>query len=469
MFFYARSDTHFLLYIYDNVRNELIDRSKKQVPAEDRLEIVLQKSKETALLRYERSVYDSQSGKGAGGWFNQLVKIPALFSKEQFSVFRAVHEWRDKIAREDDDSTAFVMPNHVLMSISKHMPQDLVALTSVATPISHNVKSRSSELLEIIKTANANGSDGPTMMEILKPDSVGAVVKANLPHVAKSKESTPLSTYPEVDETELRSNRSSFWGGAFGSSIWESPASTKDQDDGMRLAIPFPALVSEINTSATNTPAAASPQINSTPHSPSPTPDLSSQAFTLRRGADSNNTSSQPALKKRKVQNGDGQAEPASNSISLEASSADEDSEDDQAAAKRARKAARKQAKAEKRALKAQQNSSNPPPSFSFKPQPTSNLTTNPSSDQDIDIDMEENDDNQPFDYAAAPKISEQELRRKEKRKREKGKGVKGGKGGEVNEESTAGWDPYEKSMDAAKGMRRVQGERTGRSGVWKN
>ena len=439
MFFYARSDTHFLLYIYDNMRNELIDRSNKQVPEENRLEIVLQKSKEVSLQRYERQLYSADTGKGPGGWYPLLIKNPGLsFSKEQFAVFRAVHGWRDKIARQDDDGIAFIMPNHVLFSISKHLPKDQIALFSVATPISHGVKSRASELLDIIKEAQINAHNGPSVMDVLRPDSVGAAVKANLPHVATSKESTPLSSFPEVDDTELRSNRSSFWGGAFGSSIWESPNPANTNDDSIKLAIPFPAITSETVTSTTNTPVVASPQSKAAHTTTSPTPEVH-QAFTLRRGPISNGVSETPA-KRRKLEQGSvdstpAASTPASNSISLDVSS---ESEDEEAAAHRLRKEEKRKAKAEKRALKEQQK-------------------------------LEANEDEEtPFDYSTAPKVAELDKLRKEKRKKDK-KGNKEGKGQKVEEEASAGWDPYKKSMDAGKGMRRVQSERTGRSGIFKN
>jgi len=437
MFFYARSDTHFLLYIYDNMRNELIDKTNKQTAEDNKLDIVLQKSKETSLLRYERPVYHAESGKGPGGWWNLLVKSTTMFSNEQFAVFRAVHEWRDRIAREDDDGAAFVMPNHVIFSIAKHLPQDQIALFGVAHPVSHSVKSRGQELLDLIKEAQANSHKGPSMLDVLRPDSVGATVKASLPPVAISKESTPLSSFPEVDETELRSNRSSFWGGAFGSSIWETPTSLSDRGDSVKLAIPFPALASEVIPSTASTPIASSPQVKTatTPHSP--TPEIS-QAFTLRR-APKDNASETPAKKRRSeaisADNAAAASTPASNSISLEASS---ESEDQDAAAHRLRKEEKRRAKAEKKALKQQQK-------------------------LEAEIDEEE-----PFDYSTAPKVTELDKIKKEKRKNDK-RTKRDGKGQKVEEEETAGWDPYKKSMDAGKGMRRVQSERAGRSGIFKN
>jgi len=55
MFDYARSDTHFLLYIYDCMRNELIQRPTNEA---DLIGTVLFNSKETSLKTYDTKVYD---------------------------------------------------------------------------------------------------------------------------------------------------------------------------------------------------------------------------------------------------------------------------------------------------------------------------------------------------------------------------------------------------------------------------
>jgi len=61
---YARSDTHFLLYIYDNLRNALLDRSGGKP---DLIRMVLSRSEETTLRTYEREVYDFDTGLGPWG------------------------------------------------------------------------------------------------------------------------------------------------------------------------------------------------------------------------------------------------------------------------------------------------------------------------------------------------------------------------------------------------------------------
>ena len=139
MLLYARSDTHFLLYIYDNLRNALLDRSKSKSqsgsPAgspppgsaqRERssrsgasttmlLDEALARSAETSLRVYSKEPYDTEEGKGSNGWdtlakrWNKIaltsggpgVGIGAM----QREVYKAVHWWREKVAREEDEST----------------------------------------------------------------------------------------------------------------------------------------------------------------------------------------------------------------------------------------------------------------------------------------------------------------------------------------------------------------------------
>jgi exosome complex exonuclease RRP6 len=134
---YARSDTHFLLYIYDNLRNALLDRatsraqSRAQSPsssnttrysssgnvAHELIKQVLVRSEETALRIYENEFYDAEGGSGSNGWDTLARKwnkgalmagglnvgIGALHR----AVYKAVHKWRDAVAREDDESIRY--------------------------------------------------------------------------------------------------------------------------------------------------------------------------------------------------------------------------------------------------------------------------------------------------------------------------------------------------------------------------
>lgn len=134
MLAYARSDTHFLLFIYDNLRNALIDRAQSRAasraqspsdpststsraspltngePSHALVREVLSRSEETALRVYEREVYD-ENGAGPGGWdtlarkWNKGALMAAERDSARRRIYRAVHAWRDRVAREEDEST----------------------------------------------------------------------------------------------------------------------------------------------------------------------------------------------------------------------------------------------------------------------------------------------------------------------------------------------------------------------------
>ncbi|KAG9285018.1 hypothetical protein G9A89_009828 [Geosiphon pyriformis] len=113
---YARSDTHYLIYIYDCMKKELLPKSKL-------MQTALERSRETSLLKYEKQQYDSENGEGPGGWKNTLNKCNRTFNHQQLAVFKAVHEWRDQKAREEDESVRYVLPNNMLFEIAQRMPQ----------------------------------------------------------------------------------------------------------------------------------------------------------------------------------------------------------------------------------------------------------------------------------------------------------------------------------------------------------
>lgn len=122
MLFYARSDTHFLLYVYDSLRNALIARASRTPSPSVEVEggegastpkpnpqrairEVLEKSAETALKLCTQDPYDHEKGIGQNGW-NGLIKKLAKkeIETEVGFVFKRLHFWRDSIARDLDES-----------------------------------------------------------------------------------------------------------------------------------------------------------------------------------------------------------------------------------------------------------------------------------------------------------------------------------------------------------------------------
>ncbi|KAF5876649.1 putative exosome complex exonuclease rrp protein [Botrytis fragariae] len=456
MFFYARADTHFLLYIFDNLRNELLDAPDVETPDAEEpvvtsMDIVLQKSKETSLLRYERQLYNAESGKGPGGWFSLIYKTPALLSSEQFSVFKAVHAWRDQIARKDDDSINFVMSNSVVVNLAKFMPMDMIALLSIIRPISHSVKSRTGELLEVIKAAKENGKDGPKSIDVLRksPDSA-ATPKSNTGAKSTSQKLSKLDVTP-VDKTELTTETSSFWGGAFGSSIWEPSTTTPDQDS-MRLAIPLPQLSEEVfaetSTPLTDRSRMVMPEAQTPVATPTPS-KVKDEPFVLKRGSKrKSETITDPDEDQKATGDYD---------ISLDYTSSAEAERRRAKFAKMEEKRLRKQQKKEAaQELKAAAQERKAEEEESDNQEGEEDVEK--SEAEQADEEQGQEDEEEDFDYSKADSVLNSKKDKKDK----------GGKGGKGKKEKKP-FDPYQKSSNAEKGMRRVQnGERGGRSATFK-
>ena len=255
MFNYARSDTHFLLYIYDRMRNELIEKSESTEPRENLVDVVLARSKEEALRRYERPFHDSERGSGPLGWYHMICRTPMLFSREQFAVFKAVHQWRDNVARQEDESLHLVMPKYVMLNIAREMPIDMASLLRCSHPISAPTRNRISDLLRIITTAKAAGATGPELKEVSRSwevayssQQVGQGATGSLdpaPKHSVNDESGPPKVQPKNPCIKLE--RSRFWGDIFGGSAWEVQETRNTlQPESLRLALPLPQLTAEI-------------------------------------------------------------------------------------------------------------------------------------------------------------------------------------------------------------------------------
>eukprot|EP01087_Luapelamoeba_hula_P008734 TRINITY_DN2205_c0_g1_i2.p1 TRINITY_DN2205_c0_g1~~TRINITY_DN2205_c0_g1_i2.p1 ORF type:complete len:865 (+),score=96.17 TRINITY_DN2205_c0_g1_i2:129-2723(+) len=141
---YAREDTHYLLYIYDRLRNELITRANMSPRL---LQTVFNRSRDLCLLQYEKEIYSSQGFMGLYQRFNHA------FSSVQLRVLAALYQWRDTIAREEDESIRYVLPNHMLMRIAEVAPIEPASLLACCNPVPPLVRLHADSLVIIIAAA----------------------------------------------------------------------------------------------------------------------------------------------------------------------------------------------------------------------------------------------------------------------------------------------------------------------------
>lgn len=273
MFNYARSDTHYLLYIYDKLRNELIEASSN---TNDAIDYVQEHSKTEALQRYDRPTYDTEKGQGPGGWYDMLSRNPGVLSKEQFAVFRAVHKWRDEVARAEDEGLQCVFPKYMLFKLSQVMPLDMGTLLRTLSPVTPITKDRATDLLDAIKQAKIAGATGPEWRDFAPPQK-------------RIAEQTVMDTEGVDLPIAERYETSQFWGSTLEAQEQPTPAaySLAASTEALRLSLPLPPMpstVSQARSSLGTTATKPAPAVKASPVQASApeAEDESKKVFTIK-------------------------------------------------------------------------------------------------------------------------------------------------------------------------------------------
>jgi len=452
---YAQSDTHFLLHVYDSLRNELIDATSALPEGEQSLiDYVCDASKQESLQRYERPFYDEQGGMGSNGWFMMLVRTPALFTKEQFAVFRAVHTWRDKLARQADESPNSIMRKDVIFSIARVMPDDMASLIGCSHPMSQLIRTRVGELLGVVKKAKAAGATGPDMQEVMDahPATIEFRARQKEREAARLPKQSATPSLAEVIRNEReaaktsnavhKSEQSAFWGSTIvvmGSKRKHGEISQIDSNMAdLRLIVPIPPLIDvdpDVQSTVQHQKVQEAVSIPRPP--PEPLTEDQEQIFTLKELRKSRK-------RKKSRQSSDDDAPLDRHPSHVGELDADEmalgSAESEAVAlakAKAERKRAKKTAKREKKAQAALAAQSD-------------QLT----AEGDVNLEMQEE---QPFDYANAPSVLNAKTDAAGRKKKEKEK------------EKEKVFDPYKKALDAPKGLGRSRKETAGKSMTFKS
>lgn len=142
----AAQDTHYLLYVYDAMLREV-----QSTHQHDGIVSVLDACKRVCLQHYEKEPF-----RPAG--FRRLLEQAGSATKplevgpEQESVLSRLWDWRDQIARDEDESIAYVMSKAEMLRIALRCPKSEAELQQCG-PLSPLVRARSQEVLAIIHGA----------------------------------------------------------------------------------------------------------------------------------------------------------------------------------------------------------------------------------------------------------------------------------------------------------------------------
>ncbi|WFD34135.1 exosome nuclease subunit [Malassezia cuniculi] len=156
MLFYARSDTHSLLYIYDCLRTELLAHGGPHSITE-----VFERSKATATKVFAKVDWD-ENGEGRSGWRSLWLNRGGerarassdenrleLMSKEERLV-RALHRWRDSTARVQDEGTHHVLSDKSLVFLAFRAPETAAETLRVLPKSNVIARSHAEEITAVI-------------------------------------------------------------------------------------------------------------------------------------------------------------------------------------------------------------------------------------------------------------------------------------------------------------------------------
>lgn len=153
---YAREDTHYLLYIYHMMRNELLDLGNKSTNI---LKSVIQASTNICKKRYVKPVLHENSH------MELYRKCKKLFDNRQMYALKHVYKWRDELARAEDESTGFVLPNHMMLQIAELLPREMQGVLACCNPIPPLVRANLLDIHKIILRAREQSVVKPILSE----------------------------------------------------------------------------------------------------------------------------------------------------------------------------------------------------------------------------------------------------------------------------------------------------------------
>ena len=126
MVFYARQDTRYLIYLYTRLKNELISRGNAE---SNLLHAALHQSNDICKKRYYKPSLHPDSH------LDMVRKARATLNNKQLFCLKELFHWRDKLARSEDESVMYVLPNHMMLKIATELPREMQGIIACCNPV----------------------------------------------------------------------------------------------------------------------------------------------------------------------------------------------------------------------------------------------------------------------------------------------------------------------------------------------
>lgn len=128
---YARTDTRYLIHVYNLMKNSLIEDGNEN---NNLLRSTLDSSTELCKRRFCKPVITPTSHMAL------LRRSGIFFNSRQLHALKGLYQWRDKVAREEDESEAYVLPDHMLLKVCGELPREMQGILACCNPTPPLVK-----------------------------------------------------------------------------------------------------------------------------------------------------------------------------------------------------------------------------------------------------------------------------------------------------------------------------------------
>jgi hypothetical protein len=88
-----------------------------------------------------------------GSYLELYHKYSRAYNATQLRVFKALYDWRDGLARHEDESPRYVLPNHMMFQIARLTPADADGVLACCNPIPPLVRLHANDLAALIQAA----------------------------------------------------------------------------------------------------------------------------------------------------------------------------------------------------------------------------------------------------------------------------------------------------------------------------
>lgn len=151
---YAREDTHYLLYIYDELRKKIIAKAgeSNSNPIES-LKSILNKSKVICAKSYRKPKLKTDH------YYDIMNRNRPILTTKKFKLLKVIYKWRDQTARIEDESTGFILPMNFVFEIMELNPKTPNEVYARIKRMNWPAKKHINELLEAIKAVNEGVTD----------------------------------------------------------------------------------------------------------------------------------------------------------------------------------------------------------------------------------------------------------------------------------------------------------------------